>query len=345
MKLHLIIGAAGAAAAALATAAQADQVCGLADELAHVEIAGEVYGGHGIERPLSDRLSFALVPDAFGYRVEVRDGAGWDLALMTPPQRLVEVNPRTIAGWHFRNADNTGPNTGEVNAPQDWRRIVFGPEALDGELAAESDVGASESGPRYGRGELQILDYGLADLQPGERARMVYLKFSACLEWSPAPGEALAADVVLPAYPEPVKSRFAACGLADEGLSNHLGQGRAGLGASYLELDIDADGDQDLAAPVVRASDGKRGIAVCRAGEDRLDLLGFAEGYGRHLTAAYFDNVDWWSLAPPGRVAQSPEEGAPPTLAGAGIVIGKGDSSSALVYWDGAAWSSYWRGD
>jgi hypothetical protein len=206
-------------------------------------------------------------------------------------------------------------------------------------------AGVASSGPRTGRGELQILDYGLADLQPGGQARMVYLKFSACLEWSPAEGEALAADALPPAYPEPVKSRFAACGLVDEGLSNHLGQGRAGLGASYLELDIDADGDLDLAAPVARAGDGKRGVAVCRAGEDRLDLLGLAGSYGRHLTAAYFDQVDWWSLAGPGRVAPSPEEGDPPTLAGAGIVIGKGDSSSALVYWDGTAWSSYWRGD
>lgn len=36
---------------------------------------------------------------------------------------------------------------------------------------------------KYGRGELFIEDYGLADLKEGQKARMVYMKFKACISW------------------------------------------------------------------------------------------------------------------------------------------------------------------
>ena len=106
---------------------QAEQACGVTDALAHARLKGEVYGTHGAEHPLSDKLTFVLEPQAFGWTAKVRDVQGQDLAIMTPPLRVVDINPRTISGWHFRNADNSGPNTGEVNAPQTWRRIAFGP--------------------------------------------------------------------------------------------------------------------------------------------------------------------------------------------------------------------------
>jgi len=32
-------------------------------------------------------------------------------------------------------------------------------------------------------GRLRVVDYGLADLDPGEQARMVYLDFQVCLTW------------------------------------------------------------------------------------------------------------------------------------------------------------------
>jgi hypothetical protein len=339
--------AAAALAATLSSAAAfADQACGTADDLATVVFDGEVYGRHGLERPLSDRLAFAIVPAEHGFKVEVRDAAGWDLALITPPLHTAEVNPRTIAGWHFRNADNTAANEGDVNAPQTSRVFVFGPEALEELIGAPAPpVADGAEGPSYGRGALEVVEYGLADLAPGQEARMVYLRFSACLEWSPAPGETLAPDITPPAFPRALKTRFAACGLDDaHALSNHLGQGRAGLGASWLELDVDADGGRDLAAPVERTADGKRGLAVCRA-DGRLDLLGLDESYGRHLGPAYFDNVDWWSVAAAGLAPAGAEVGAPPRLVGEGIVVGKDDSSSALVYWDGGVWSGWWQGD
>ena len=51
-----------------------------------------------------------------------------------------------------------------------------------------------------------------------------------------------------------------------------------------------------------------------------------------------------WTIHP-GPAGQGVAEGVPPTLKGDGITIGKDGASSALVYWDGAAWTSYWQGD
>jgi len=300
---------------------------------------------------LSDKLTFALTSQPYGWAIEVRDSTGDDLAILTPPLRTIDTNPRMISGWHFRNADNTAANTGDVNAPQGWRTFIFGLESLDPALTAigaASAVGDPDSAtvveagppmvrPRFGRGELTIDDFGLADLEPDGAARMVYMKYSVCLEWSPLADE-IYDEGMPPEYPLPVRERFAACGLDVRYLlTNRLGMGRAGSGASYLDLDVDADGLGDIAAPIERNGDFKRGIAICR-GDGTLDLLGLEGGYGEHLVAAYFDNIDWWNLAPPGpRSGSHAETGAPPTLIGDGIIIGKDTRLSGYLFEDALA--------
>lgn len=351
------------AAIIAAAPALADQVCGASDEIAVARLSGEVYGAHGAEHRLSDKLTFALAPQAYGWGIVIRDVAGDDLAQLNPPLHVVDTNARTIAGWHFRTADNTGPNRGEVNAPQTFRTVLFGFETLDPALNPELAAPGSPIGdpgsaavadvapaaplvrPPYGRVELQIEDYGLADLEPGERARMVYLKYSACVEWTPLDDETYE-EGQGPAFPKPVRDRLDACGFSGGyQLVNAYGFGRTGAGASWLALDVDADGQEDLAAPIERTSDLKRGIALCR-GDGTLELLGLEGGYGEHLVAAYFDHADWWGVAAPGARETHPLTGEPgPTLAGEGITLGKEGASSALLYWDGAAWTSFWQGD
>jgi hypothetical protein len=95
----------------------------------------------------------------------VLDQAARDLIPPSPGRGYIP--PREIDGWHFRNADNTGPNTGDINAPQRERQFSF-------LLPGDTDVAS-------GAGSLVIADYGLADLEPGQQARMVYLRFDACL--------------------------------------------------------------------------------------------------------------------------------------------------------------------
>ncbi len=251
------------------------------------------------------------------------------------PRPTHASNPREIYGWHFRSADNTTPNYGDVNAPQELRLFNFSPALIgtggfrppEGELLQEPD-------PNDGRGFVRIVDYGLADLEPGETARMVYLNFTACLTWpaefDPPPPEPIDFE------PEDIE-RIRACGL-DASLAplNYLQP-------PLFEIDVDGDGAWDFAMPIERIADGKRGIAICRAGT-WLDVIGI-EGDMGELTPAYFENIDWWNANPAGPIGQGAGGEPPPVAAGDTITIGKEDSSSVLIYFDGEAFRSYWQGD
>ena len=107
---------------------------------------------------------------------------------LTPPWHFVP-NPREIEGWHFRNAANTGPNDGSVNAPRTVRGFIFSPEVgrtieYNGSNTTEEEVARVEA---FGQGTLTILDYDLSPPAPGERARFERLKFVVCLSWPKKP--------------------------------------------------------------------------------------------------------------------------------------------------------------
>lgn len=147
-------------------------------------LAGTLNAGDMLAYQFGPGLRFELRPTPAGWEIAVLDMAGIDRSAVTPPLQPAETNPRQIAGWHFRNADNTGPNQGDVNAPQTVRTFAF---ALDAETALGGPVDPAAEG--IGRGVLAILDYGLADIATGERARMVHLRFGVCLEWPATAGE------------------------------------------------------------------------------------------------------------------------------------------------------------
>lgn len=312
-----------------ATAAQAQTPpCYGTEERFAFQAAGEVSAGNGWSQSFGPGWTLALAPAQHGWRLAVFDAAGLDLSQMTPP--LHGPNPRELYGWHFRNAANDGPNEGDVNAPQHLRLFGFDPR-LSGTAGWRPPAGGEGPDDQPGRGALFIRDLGLADLAPGEQARMVWLNFSACLTW---PSEYGAAP---PHEPETVEM-IRACGLTEE---YELG---LYFNPASLEGDFDGDDAHDLAVPIARKADGKRGLAICRAGT-WLDLVGLSGRLGVHLTPEYFDRVDWWGLYEKSEVFVGGEGAPPPTLVGDGIVIGKEDSSSVLIYWDGAGWTSYWQGD
>jgi hypothetical protein len=150
-------------------------------------IQGEVTEGKAFEKVFGPDFTFRLQPIPHGWSVEVRiRGREDDISRFTPPWHSVP-NPRDIEGWHFRNADNTGPNDGSVNAPQEQRDFIFSPE-----------VGATIAGPganrwptpeemdrvvAFGQGVLVISDLVLADLEPGKQARIAGMKFRVTLWW------------------------------------------------------------------------------------------------------------------------------------------------------------------
>ncbi len=203
------------AAATGAAMAQAPMpACDSTAERTAFRFSGEISGQHAYSEILPTGWLFMLEPAQYGWDIRVYsnlpgDAPGIDMAAITPPFHA--PNAREIYGWHFRNADNTGPNMGDVNAPQALRLFAFSPALIGtgGFRPPDTDL-ASEPNPDDGRGWLIVADYGLADLEPGQQARMVYLRFEACLTW-PAAYD--------PPPPEPVGfvpediERIRACGL------------------------------------------------------------------------------------------------------------------------------------
>ena len=114
-----------------------------------LELQGEAQRGETLVHPFThdDRqYEFRLMPVADGWAVWIGDPMSRDRNYVipaTPPYR--GINPAVIQGWHFRNADNTGPNKpgqGNVNAPGKVREFAF---VLDG------------AGYQAGREALEIL--------------------------------------------------------------------------------------------------------------------------------------------------------------------------------------------
>lgn len=142
---------------------------------AAVGFAGELVAGERFERRFGPGFRFALDPLPHGWLLVVRDKRdGEDLARLTPPFHFAP-NPREIEGWHFRNADNSGPNAPgpkNVNAPGELRKFVFSAPARGGAAARE-----------FGRGEFRILEYRLKDLEADRRASFAWMRFEVHLSW------------------------------------------------------------------------------------------------------------------------------------------------------------------
>ncbi|MCK5623562.1 MAG: hypothetical protein KAJ11_14795 [Alphaproteobacteria bacterium] len=101
-----------------------------------MDLRGEVQRGDTIVHPFEHeghKFEFRLVPVGHGWSIWVGDPIIRErnhVVVATPPYR--GNNPAVIQGWHFRNADNSGPNNpgeGNVNAPGETRKFAF---VLDG---------------------------------------------------------------------------------------------------------------------------------------------------------------------------------------------------------------------
>ena len=147
-----------------------------------------VAAGQTFDYRFGERFTFHLSPTTHGWTIEVRqDGRDDNLAPLTPPWHFVP-NPRFIEGWHFRNADNTGPNDGSVNAPQQTREFMFSPEVgrtLEYQGRA-TPARVVDEVARFGRGQLEIRTYTLSPVEAGERARFIEMTFNVCLAWAEA---------------------------------------------------------------------------------------------------------------------------------------------------------------
>jgi hypothetical protein len=158
------------------------------------QIRGDVARGASFSKSTGGGWILKLAP--------IKDGGGWllevsakgredeDLSRLTPPWHFVP-NARAIEGWHFRNRDNTGPNDGSVNAPQELREFIFSPAVgrgieYNGSTTSAEDVAKVGA---FGRGWLHLDAFRLTPPRRGERAAFEWMKFSACLTWPADGGE------------------------------------------------------------------------------------------------------------------------------------------------------------
>jgi hypothetical protein len=310
----------------------------LAGELTDLEYP-QVYGTSHFYQTLDNDWIFSLQRSETGWSVRLYDGEpvgdAIDLTALTPPHGGAP-NPRDIFGWHFRNAANTGPNSGDVNASQTLRAFVISP-SLQG--TGGYRPGTDPNSPRHtdmsptdGIGWLEVLDYGLAgtSLQPDQQARMNYLQFDACVSWRKSPAEStLDADATSLKYLPAEQEIFARCGV---NLAHHS------LEAHYLPRvlggDIDGDGAADEVAQVRRKSDGRRGIALCRGGTSSA-LLGLgSEGQTNGLPPGKIDQIEAWHWVAAG--AEIPPGIATvelPEAEGDILILERVEKEAVAIYW------------
>ena len=148
---------------------------------------GFVTRGKRFARDLWDGLRLELDPIPLGWEVAIRDTArpSENLARLTPPLHSVP-NPRLIEGWHFRNKANTGPNQGDVNAPQQRRDFIFSREVGKTIQGAGPDHGVTEEEvervANEGRGVLTIQEMKLVAAVPGGKAGIESMRFVVAVE-------------------------------------------------------------------------------------------------------------------------------------------------------------------
>lgn len=290
-----------------------------------------VSGDQQFFQTLENGWVFALIKTELGWAIRLFDGEpigdATDLTSLTPPLRGAP-NPRDIVGWHFRNADNTGPNEGGVNAPQNMRAFVISP-SLAGTAGLRSSGGPQSPGPDAGIGWLNVVDFGLANPVPGTKARMNYLQFDACLSWPRSEDETSRRidEASLDYTPEDAET-FGSCGLSLDTYALD-----ASYGPRLLGGDLDGDGAIDEIAQVRRKSDNQRGLALCRAGTwlDLVDLDGEISG---DMRPGYVGQVEAWQWLTLGATPPQHLQGYDlPQSDGDILVLERIEKEAVLVFW------------
>jgi hypothetical protein len=166
---------------------------------------GDVVRGEKFEKALPNGLVFNLLPTKsaeegwMGWVIHIGPASESShnyTGVVTPPFR--GINTLQILGWHFRNADNTGPNDGSVNAPQEERAFYFVLHEEDYQVASEAlecimwpplceDMDEQEAFdlhrnvPKTG-GTLLVTQLELGNLKPEEQAWIEYMEFEVELD-------------------------------------------------------------------------------------------------------------------------------------------------------------------
>ncbi len=333
MKFSFLFLVALATGFAVAQTSQA-QTCEPTPERHAHALHGEVMGKHTYLTSVGDKI-FWLESSKYGWDMRLRDKDKMDLSQITPP--FNGPNPREIYGWHFRNAANTGKNTGDVNAPQHLRLFQFSP-SLSGTGGFRPSTGLVELDPNAGRGVFTIRDFGLTDLEPGQKARMNYLKFHVCLTWPKTEEDIIEeANAQSPLFLDEEKETMYGCGL-----DHKKYELSAWIMPRMIGGDMDGDDAHDDIAPIIRKSDGKRGIAICRAGT-WLSVMGYGEHAKKQLKSFEDQPVfeGYYSLAQYLNKMEAWEMRQDANTGNDLLILSQIEKSEVTIEWDGDKFIRY----
>lgn len=313
------------------------QVCADTENHNAVQISGEVSGSHQYSSQVRSDWTFMLQPSLYGWDIRLYDKDGLDLTQITAPFRFAP-NPREIYGWHFRNLDNTGPNEGDVNAQQHERRFIFS-ESLSGTGGFKPSTDGQESemtlDENQGIGWLKINDFGLADLEKGQKARMVYLDFTTCLYMPKSEADKRKDEFNNSVFLSEETEYMKSCGLSDDFELS------AWVLPRWLEGDLDGDDSNDVVAPVMRKSDGMKAVAICRAGT-WITMLGSShDQLAGNMDRRYIQQVEAWQITKTDDVPVYDSESSRPKTNRDILLLERIEKSAYSVYWDGAKFISH----
>ena len=146
--------------------------------------SGKLARGERLSRKMRGGWILNLTPDESGWFISVgmKGREDEDISRITIPWHF--MNARGLDGWHFRNAANTTPNDGSVNAPGRMREFIFSPRVgRDLEPGGTSGMAEVEAVAAFGKGWVFLNDYALSPPKEGERASFTKIGFTACLLW------------------------------------------------------------------------------------------------------------------------------------------------------------------
>ena len=159
-----------------------------------IRFRAEVHRAENFEREIGRGLVFRLVPDEYGWSVEVgpKDSVTNYMDCVNGP--LHGITPFLLEGWLFRNDDNTAPRkasamlTPGIGAKHEFQFVL----TANDEAKACADLEKTESNlhgrlafidrsDRYagGDGALTINHLALGNLQPGLQAWIESMGFDA----------------------------------------------------------------------------------------------------------------------------------------------------------------------
>jgi len=170
-------------------------------------VHGEVHRSEKFEREVGRGLVFRLVPDEFGWDIEVgpKDSADNYMDCVNGP--LHGITPYQIEGWLFRNDDNTVPRksselmTSGIGEKREFQFVLTAADEAKScadldkmeHIYDEKDPERKAATNRFGMyaaggGSVTIVSMTLGNLKPGAQAWIESMRFEATFSF-PSPAD------------------------------------------------------------------------------------------------------------------------------------------------------------